>query len=126
MGPENMFGKMVLTILYLIGALGTIKNLTGALPNFPSLLVYISMASTGLLWVVLLGYLHLFTDHCDSKLHVWAFAEEALGCVVYFLGTLIYSQDGRIPFAHAIWHMFVTAAACIHMHSFYEFLLTIV
>lgn len=33
----------------------------------------------------------------------------SLGGIAYLSGLLFYSADGRIPFAHAIWHLFVMA-----------------
>ncbi|XP_014262176.1 monocyte to macrophage differentiation factor [Cimex lectularius] len=42
--------------------------------------------------------------------------EEALklGGLLYILGVIFFKSDGKIPCAHAIWHLFVACAAGIH------------
>ncbi|MFA0439652.1 hemolysin III family protein [Vibrio sp. 10N.286.49.C2] len=42
----------------------------------------------------------------------------ALGGVVYTLGAVFYACD-RIPFNHAIWHVFVLAGAACHFFAIY-------
>lgn len=47
------------------------------------------------------------------------------GGLIYCAGIVFFKSDGRIPFAHAIWHLFVTAAAGINyyatIHHLYPF-----
>ncbi|XP_064478101.1 monocyte to macrophage differentiation factor-like isoform X2 [Ornithodoros turicata] len=43
------------------------------------------------------------------------------GCL-YFVGVLFFKLDGRLPFAHAIWHLFVNAATMVHYQAVYRYL----
>ena len=42
------------------------------------------------------------------------------GGVVYSSGVVFFRLDGRVPFAHAIWHVFVVVGAFIHMKGVFE------
>jgi monocyte-to-macrophage differentiation protein len=46
-----------------------------------------------------------------------------IGGLVYGVGALFFKLDGRVPFAHAIWHCFVVLGASIHTYAVYAFLL---
>ncbi|KAG8040603.1 hypothetical protein G9C98_002599 [Cotesia typhae] len=39
------------------------------------------------------------------------------GGFIYIVGILFFKSDGRIPCAHAIWHVFVTVAAGFHYYA---------
>lgn len=41
------------------------------------------------------------------------------GGISYTVGTYFYAADGKIPFNHAIWHLFVLAGAVCHFLSIY-------
>lgn len=44
-------------------------------------------------------------------------AELKLGGLIYVLGIVFFKSDGRIPCAHAIWHLFVATAAAFHYYA---------
>ncbi|KAI5638470.1 hypothetical protein NE865_08936 [Phthorimaea operculella] len=43
-----------------------------------------------------------------------AMSDLKLGGILYLVGVFFFKSDGRIPFAHAIWHVFVALAASVH------------
>lgn len=50
--------------------------------------------------------------------------ELACGGLIYCLGVLFFKSDGVIPFAHAIWHVFVALAAAVHYYAIWKYLYT--
>lgn len=48
--------------------------------------------------------------------------ELVAGGLSYCLGMVFFKSDGRIPFAHAIWHLFVAIGAGIHYYAIWRYL----
>lgn len=48
--------------------------------------------------------------------------ELVTGGAFYCLGTVFFKSDGRIPFAHAIWHLFVAFGAGTHYYAIWRYL----
>lgn len=48
--------------------------------------------------------------------------ELAVGGVLYTVGVLFFKSDGLVPFAHAIWHLFVAAGAGVHYYAIWKYL----
>lgn len=48
--------------------------------------------------------------------------ELACGGLIYCTGILFFKSDGVIPFAHAIWHVFVALAAAVHYYAIWKYL----
>lgn len=48
--------------------------------------------------------------------------ELLLGGALYIVGVVFFKSDGRVPFAHAIWHLFVNAATLVHYQAVYRHL----
>ncbi|XP_007904332.1 monocyte to macrophage differentiation factor 2 isoform X3 [Callorhinchus milii] len=48
--------------------------------------------------------------------------EMLMGGLFYCLGMVFFKSDGRIPFAHAIWHLFVSIGAGVHYYAIWKYL----
>uniref|UniRef100_A0A8C5DLX3 Uncharacterized protein n=1 Tax=Gouania willdenowi TaxID=441366 RepID=A0A8C5DLX3_GOUWI len=48
--------------------------------------------------------------------------ELAMGGILYMVGVFFFKSDGLVPFAHAIWHLFVAAGAGIHYYAIWRYL----
>ncbi|XP_026113440.1 monocyte to macrophage differentiation factor 2-like isoform X2 [Carassius auratus] len=48
--------------------------------------------------------------------------ELSVGGVFYCLGIVFFKSDGLIPFAHAIWHVFVAVGAGVHYYAIWRYL----
>lgn len=48
--------------------------------------------------------------------------ELLVGGAFYCLGMVFFKSDGIVPFAHAIWHMFVASGAAIHYYAIWKYL----
>ncbi|XP_031560172.1 monocyte to macrophage differentiation factor-like isoform X2 [Actinia tenebrosa] len=48
--------------------------------------------------------------------------EVALGGAFYIGGVYFFKSDGKITFAHAIWHVFCATGACLHFYAVYTHL----
>ncbi|KAG8197538.1 hypothetical protein JTE90_007274 [Oedothorax gibbosus] len=62
--------------------------------------------------------------------YAWLFMKELSGLwelcaggVVYIAGVVFFKSDGRIPCAHAIWHLFVNIGASLHFYAVYKYLI---
>ncbi|XP_030745297.1 monocyte to macrophage differentiation factor [Sitophilus oryzae] len=52
--------------------------------------------------------------------------ELTIGGILYVTGVIFFKCDGVIPFAHAIWHLFVATAAYFHYYAILNYLYPIV
>ena len=49
-----------------------------------------------------------------TQTDVSGLTELKYGGAVYVLGVVFFKLDGRLPLAHAVWHLFVVVGATIH------------
>uniref|UniRef100_H3CEC7 Monocyte to macrophage differentiation associated 2 n=1 Tax=Tetraodon nigroviridis TaxID=99883 RepID=H3CEC7_TETNG len=73
----------------------------------------------------LLGYVAMGALPALVVLSMWsvqACANWALGGALYVVGVVFFKSDGLVPFAHAIWHLFVAAGASVHYYAIWRYL----
>ncbi|MFT5648247.1 MAG: hemolysin III [Aureispira sp.] len=53
-------------------------------------------------------------DYMYTQLPIEGFNLLIFGGVIYMIGVVFYKSEGRIPYAHFIWHLFVMGGSLIH------------
>lgn len=107
--PEYAYGTSV-WIVYFIAALGFAFELTMA-ADYPLFAISFYVA------VGLVPGIAVFTQ---LTIPVPGFLGIAAASIIYLLGTLFFTADGKIPYAHAIWHTFVLVASAVHFVNVYR------
>jgi len=101
---NNTFGISLLIILWVLTALGIVFKiyLTGRY-EFISTLMYVFMG-----WIMVVGGKRFLRDLPPTVLILII-----SGGLLYTVGVLFYHRD-RHTYSHAVWHLFVLAAALFH------------
>lgn len=101
---NNTFGISLLSILWVLTALGIVFKiyLTGRY-EFISTLMYVFMG-----WIMVVGGKQFLRDLPPTVLILIV-----SGGLLYTVGVLFYHRD-RHTYSHAVWHLFVLAAALFH------------
>ena len=105
---------ILLSVIWSLATIGILGKLFWAQPfKKVSLLFYLAMG-----WLVVFAGEELFANLNDGALN-WLIA----GGLLYTLGAVFYACK-RIPYNHAIWHVFVLAASVCHFISIFVYLLS--
>jgi hemolysin III len=104
LGTRGGWGWGLFGVVWGLAAAGVVFKLffTGRF-NILSTIIYIAMG-----WLVLIGAGPL-VRHLDTSTLFWLVA----GGITYTAGTLFYHRP-RMPFAHAVWHLFVLGGSLCH------------
>ncbi len=101
------WGWSLFGVLWGIAAVGCVfKALFTGRWDVVSTLLYIAMG-----WVALVAIKPMF-----AMVPMPAIVLMAVGGIVYTLGTIFYAW-GRLPYNHAVWHVFVLVASAIHFFA---------
>lgn len=107
---KDSFGWWLFGIVWGIAILGTIFKVffTGKY-EYVSLVLYIAMG-----WIVVIDFSNLLENISSNGLFYLV-----TGGVLYTIGTIFYAIH-KIPYNHAIWHLFVLAGSIFHFFSILE------
>lgn len=104
------FGWVLFTIVWFIAAVGTIVKVLMPIASADkiSVAIYLVMG-----WMVI-----LFIKLIFEKLPLPGLILLFTGGILYTVGTIFFISK-KLPFSHAIWHLFVLAAAICHFFCIY-------
>jgi hemolysin III len=104
------FGWLIFTIIWTIALVGTLVKvfMLSASADKISVVIYLVMG-----WMVV-----LFIRIILNKLPLQGLVLLFSGGIIYTVGTLFFLAR-KVPFSHAIWHLFVLAAAICHFFCIY-------
>lgn len=104
LGLRDSWGWTLFGIIWVLAVLGVVFKLffTGRFPRL-STMMYIAMG-----WLIVIAFGPMVEELSTTTI-AWLLA----GGVAYTLGTLFYHRD-TLPYAHAIWHLFVLAGSSFH------------
>lgn len=111
---DGTWGWVLFGIIWGLALFGVIFKTKYQL-RFPkvSLITYILMG-----WVIVIAAPEMLEKVAPGAL--WLLLAGGLS---YTLGTIFYAADKRIPFNHAIWHLFVLGGAVCHFLAVYLFVI---
>lgn len=111
-GLKGIWGWVIFGVAWAVGIFGIVMKMffTGRY-NLLSTISYLAMG-----WIVIIAIKPL-TDNLLAEALFWL----AAGGIFYTVGAILYSIK-KIPFNHAIFHLFVVGGAISHFISIYLFL----
>ncbi|XP_042170670.1 monocyte to macrophage differentiation factor 2-like isoform X5 [Oncorhynchus tshawytscha] len=92
--------------------------------------IYFFIAASYTPWYKLLELLGYVAMGAGPALVILSMADRAglcelaVGGIFYVVGVAFFKSDGVVPFAHAIWHLFVAMGAATHYYAIWRHLYT--
>jgi len=117
-GQDNIYGKLLVGIVWTIAVCGLIKSFSEnrTFKGVSSVFLFNLMG-----WVMLV----ILPPTLFVKVPLEFFLFILLGGIFFSSGCIIINGDGWMPFAHAIWHVFVVLGIGSHFMSLYIYLLNL-
>ncbi|KAH8037641.1 hypothetical protein HPB51_015075 [Rhipicephalus microplus] len=116
------------SLFHSVHFLGKLRTLKVILHRCDRAAIYIFIASAYTPWyktlevLIYIGSAVFPASATFSMRPLTGLKELLFGGLLYFIGVVFFKSDGRVPFAHAIWHLFVNAATLVHYHAVYRYL----
>lgn len=113
--PGTTEGNLVCTAIWGLGLFGIIKTFAHILPSISQISIYIVMSGLSIF-----TFQPLIASGLGAECMLFLIG----GIGACGIGFLVFSQDGRIPFAHAIFHTFVAIGVFSHYYAVYTFVMS--
>jgi channel protein (hemolysin III family) len=109
--PARTQTEMMLYLIWLLAVVGVTKTI----------FFFHKLKALQLVLYLIMGWsIVIIGEPVYQHMPTGCFRPLLLGGICYSIGTVFFRMDGRIPFAHAIWHVFVLVAALIHLSGVFE------
>jgi len=105
---EGTWGWMLFGLVWSLALIGIVMKATyGVRASRVSTIIYLLMG-----WSVLL-FIEPLLEHLSPRGFFWLLA----GGIFYTFGVVFYVIDGKVRYAHFIWHLFVIAGTACHFFA---------
>jgi channel protein (hemolysin III family) len=112
--PGTMTGTLVCTAIWGLGIFGIVKTFAHYLPSISQITIYMMMSGLSIF---------TFQPLMQSGLGAECMLFLMGGIGACGIGFLVFTQDGRIPFAHSVFHSFVAIGVGMHYYAVYTFVM---
>ena len=110
---QNSWGWALLALVWALAVLGIVLELVRNSPTRrTSLALYLAMG-----WLIVIAL-----EPLARSVHPEGLMLLILGGLAYTLGVIFYAWD-RVPFNHAVWHLFVLAGSACHVSCVYAYVI---
>jgi hemolysin III len=105
-------GWIILGVIWAIAALGIFLKVL----KFDGFSKFTVVSYVGMGWCIVFA-----TKDMISRLSMEALYWTASGGLMYTFGTFFFSKDEKVPYFHAIWHLYVLGGSAAHFIAIYYY-----
>ncbi|KAL0488580.1 hypothetical protein AKO1_015742 [Acrasis kona] len=112
---ETIEGNIICFVIWALGIFGIVKTFGKFLPSITAINIYMAMS-----------FMSVFALNPLSRvMEMQCVYIIVMGIAFVGIGFIFFTQDGRVPFAHAIFHTFVAVGMLGHYYAVHNYILSI-